>query len=200
MIHFMKNTAFTLIELLIVVAIIGILAAIAVPNFLNAQMRAKVARAVSNMQTVETGLEMYFLDKNSYPRWAWDGWGNLTNHYTGFRDLTTPVAYVTSQSAFVNPFKSTIQTGHNVSDGRELDPFFELGTFQYENESYNYNEFPRNCWLLESSGPDSADDYNGHSYPARGVIFQPSNGLRSRGDIFRAGGVKIAPWAAKLTY
>ena len=46
--------AFTLIELLIVVAIIAILAAIAVPNFLEAQTRAKVSRTMADIHTLVT--------------------------------------------------------------------------------------------------------------------------------------------------
>ena len=62
-----KKSAFTLIELLIVVAIIGILAAIAVPNFLNAQLRSKIAKAESEMRSIATALESYRLDNNIYP-------------------------------------------------------------------------------------------------------------------------------------
>ncbi|MBN1867555.1 prepilin-type N-terminal cleavage/methylation domain-containing protein [Candidatus Sumerlaeota bacterium] len=61
-----KVKGFTLIELLIVVAIIAILAAIAVPNFLEAQVRSKVSRAKSDLRTISTGLEAYYVDNNSY--------------------------------------------------------------------------------------------------------------------------------------
>src|ERR1041384_5513540 len=63
----MNKRAFTLIELLIVVAIIAILAAIAVPNFLEAQVRAKVSREINDMRAVATALESYASDCNAFP-------------------------------------------------------------------------------------------------------------------------------------
>ena len=60
--------AFTLIELLIVVAIIAILAAIAVPNFLEAQTRSKVSRSKADIRTQAIAMEAYFVDHNSYTR------------------------------------------------------------------------------------------------------------------------------------
>ena len=61
------SKAFTLIELLIVVAIIGILAAIAVPNFLNAQIRAKISRTYADENALSTALGMYHMDIGAYP-------------------------------------------------------------------------------------------------------------------------------------
>ncbi|HOL92935.1 MAG TPA: prepilin-type N-terminal cleavage/methylation domain-containing protein [bacterium] len=86
------SSSFTLIELLIVVAIIGILAAIAVPNFLNAQTRAKITRSYTDMGALHTALDMYFLDRNDFPR------SNYVERYPTrpFRRLTTPVAYMSS--------------------------------------------------------------------------------------------------------
>ena len=63
---------FTLIELLIVVAIIGIIVAIAIPNLLNAIQRAKQKRTMADMRSIGTAAEAYAVDTNRYPAAA--GW------------------------------------------------------------------------------------------------------------------------------
>lgn len=60
MIHKVKNQkGFTLIELMIVVAIVGILAAIAIPNFLNYQAKSQQAEAKANLGAIFTNMTSY---------------------------------------------------------------------------------------------------------------------------------------------
>ncbi len=65
--------AFTLIELLIVVAIIGILAAIAVPNFLNARTRAQLTRVEADLKSLSTALSLYRMDNIDPPYDGYSG-------------------------------------------------------------------------------------------------------------------------------
>ncbi|MFB3786603.1 MAG: prepilin-type N-terminal cleavage/methylation domain-containing protein [bacterium] len=170
--------AFTLIELLIVVAIIGILAAIAVPNFLNAQVRAKVSRAVSDMRNISLALETYRLDNNAYP-----AWGGLYPNQLRYIRLTTPTAYMSSipQDPFVN----------SVNE----EEYLKTGN------AYDYVDRDPSAWghlfRLSSWGPDGKNSYAGsreftsvqQACPngAPVFVYNPSNGLGSYGDIVWAG-------------
>jgi len=190
---------FTLIELLIVVAIIGILAAIAVPNFLNAQMRAKVARVVSDMKATAMAEEQYRLDKGQY---TFDGDCNIGSaEYLSYRPLTTPVAYISAIPAdeFWDP-TSNFQNQDTIKKG--LRPVYEYtsrvsfgpnGTPQCKNTTALYNMLARYGieYIMTSVGPNGQQNYPWGETGAQGLhdrkaafIYEPSNGLRSSGNIF----------------
>jgi prepilin-type N-terminal cleavage/methylation domain-containing protein len=102
----MKNKkGFTLIELMIVVAIIGILAAIAIPDFLTFQAKAKQSEAKQNLGAIYTTQVAYFSEFNEYgsseclPNLHWSPEG--TTRYTyGCGDTTTSTA--TTPAAIAN--------------------------------------------------------------------------------------------------
>jgi general secretion pathway protein G len=87
---------FTLIEILIVVVILGILAAIMVPQFSSARGDARHAKREQDLKTMEKVLEMYANDFGQYPyRWGWGGespsWGAMAlEGDTSYVPLVTP--------------------------------------------------------------------------------------------------------------
>ena len=89
-----KQKGFTLIELLIVVAIIGIIAAIAIPNLLNAIDRGKQKRTMADMRSIGTAIESYAVDNNFYPKsLANVGAAGISTHVSPIYIKTVPTNF-----------------------------------------------------------------------------------------------------------
>ncbi len=190
--------AFTLIELLIVIGIISILALIALPNFLEAQIRAKVTRVKADMRTVITGVELYRVDNNRYPNYHYisnsksavghshDIGGEVTSIgnspiFPGPNPVTSPVAYLTSFPVDV------------FGDKGPTDPG-EAADFWYVNWDYADEKIPdvfselrenQGSWRLLSLGPDKFGP-NSNQSTGEQIVYDPTNGSVSSGDIYRA--------------
>lgn len=209
-----KDRGFTLIELLIVVAIIAILAAIAVPNFLEAQTRAKVSRVKSDLRTMATAMEAYYIDNNSYTK---DNEGAMDVTQTaitydqranGAIELTTPIAYISSIMS--DPFApkdnsvGASQTyGYRIGSG---DWSYPPGTMPKDEQDAIATFAQKgqvSAWVSFSPGPDEVRNRNSYKcFPWKPVgtkdaakpgptfylDYDPTNGSISKGDIYRYGG------------
>ena len=80
---------FTLIELMIVVAIIGILAAVAIPAYQDYTARAQVTEAVELLSGGKTPMAEFYADKGVWPTQALSVMGNTTGKYMQFLTITT---------------------------------------------------------------------------------------------------------------
>ena len=201
-----ENPGFTLIELLIVVAIIAILAAIAIPNYLEAQVRAKVAKVVSEFRTLGTGIEAYMVDNQVYPADYWPymhgcltmppGESNPWNLHVTLGCLTTPVSYL-STLPVNDPFNDrgdmpgTSGMYYYVNDAEQ--EYWRRGCGTQGGERFERQYKPR-CfgdrwyfWLLKSYGPDRQVEWWDWPPGVGENVYDPSNGTMSRGDIFRIG-------------
>lgn len=114
---------FTLIELMIVVAIIGILAAIAIPQFASLVSKSQEGRSKANLGTIRSALSIYYGDT--------EGWypANATN--SNLIALTTGGKYLQSVPNADLP-KTTSNTGHQ-SVASEVTTVDDNGGWQYDN-------------------------------------------------------------------
>jgi len=170
--------AFTLIELLVVIAIIAILALIAIPNFLEAQTRSKVAKVMSDHRAMATAIEAYYVDNNAYPMYPsripiidTQGFAFMSNN---LYVLNEPVNYIDVRSsvtrdpfsAAADPNAATYQymnvpgaygwaRANPTWSGCAIPPLSLIAPLKFSGpESRIYLCY----WALTSPGPDRQDD------------------------------------------
>ncbi|MGI6454720.1 MAG: type II secretion system protein [bacterium] len=172
-----KQHGFTLIELLIVVAIIGILAAIAVPNFMNAQIRAKIAKVQGDMRALDNAYMSYRLDNGNWPPHL----GSCSHQH---RPVTTPIAYMTS--SVYDPFQKeeVTETWHWFCGQYHAEPHKEEAPRLRANAPKYFEPIKNAAFYTKSVGPDmdSKALAQGKEFF---VPYDATNGLMSLGTIYR---------------
>jgi prepilin-type N-terminal cleavage/methylation domain-containing protein len=154
----MKRRGFTLIELMVVIAIIIILAAIAIPNYLTMTARAKKSRVASDFAALATALETYRTDWGVYPTVsaAWQAvTTNTTKIYTELSTGGTGVATVniSGKTTAAGDAGPIVYMTSNILDSMK-NPYNSANT-------YMYSSFAGIHWSLyasESSGTPAATD------------------------------------------
>lgn len=145
-----------LAELLIVIAIIAILAAIATPNFLEAQTRSRVSRVMADQRTIAVAIESYYVDAGRYPAGMDELWQGTVKY------MSSPIP---------DPF--ALNKGSEYHYAKGIDAWSRLAQ-----AGFNVGQPTENIWILWSDGPDMRND-------SAMIAFDPTNGSVSSGDVIR---------------
>lgn len=116
----LRRPGFTLIELLVVITIIGILASIALPNYVKAKNKAKEVQVISAISAIQSAIERYNVDKGSYPAFLIggdrEGWRNWHRRY----DEANP-----NPEAGANRWVNDILIQYGYLDSYPANPFVD---------------------------------------------------------------------------
>jgi prepilin-type N-terminal cleavage/methylation domain-containing protein len=144
-----REKGFTLIELLVVITIIGILAAIALPNYIKAKNKAKEAEVKANCHTIQISLERYMTDNNEYPHYLLggdiDGWMNWHSKWDGHTNIG-------------------MSGGRMASNDRVQDPMVEYDYIT----SYPFNPFVGDGQIIIRQTDRDGGDQQGDGDPRFG--------------------------------
>jgi prepilin-type N-terminal cleavage/methylation domain-containing protein len=200
----------TLVEVLIVAAIVAILAAIAIPNFLTASTRAKVSRTANDLRVLSGALEAYFVDHRAYP--LCNPWGvaaarpSVPNDVHVLERLSTPVAYVTTAllpSPFVaKRFSGSVLVGLGPieTDTQNWRPTGRGGADEFLYNTYGYHAVAPDDDALSGLGRAQHDVFAPDRKVAIGFIIQSPGPQEA---VFSMGGIITnadAEYAANLKY
>jgi general secretion pathway protein G len=122
------HKGFTLIELMIVIAIIGTLAAIALPNYLNSRERAKITKAIADIRVFESAAYAYMVDHNRFPDTLIeaglgnpvDPWGNM---YVYYPIDNVPKGVKVRKDKSLHPVNTDFDLYSLGADGKSVAPF-----------------------------------------------------------------------------
>ncbi len=195
---FFKQAGFTLNELLVVLAISGVLVTITIPIAKDAMLKAQIAETQNNLRMVANAIEVYASDKGQYPLGSSEPPTQFVTNYDASEALKPLLGEFlpNSPELLKDPFTQSV--AHYINESIALDDHDIPEVFGYG--YYDYYHFmvppkdPKRGYGLVSFGPDGEDSGLGLR-PLQGIgsmmqdaAYHPSNGLHSQGDLGRFGG------------